>query len=297
VLVGLKNLGLEATPAILSTRENGRANEKYPLINQYNYVITRVKIGDDYYTLDATNKMIGFGKLSNEAYNGSARLIADLPALVPLSADSLHEAKVTSVFLMNDEKSKGLSGSFSSRLGQQEAIGFRERLSKQSKDDYFKDKKKSFSFETNITEGELDSLTTPEAPLTIKYNFSLTPNDEDIIYFSPLLTEAYKENPFKSAERLYPVEMPYCSDETYILNMEIPSGYKVEELPKSARVKLNDNEGMFEYIIAENNGRVQLRCRTTINKANFEPEDYQTLRDFFGFIVKKQAEQIVFKKN
>ncbi len=41
---------------------------------------------------------------------------------------------------------------------------------------------------------------------------------------------------------------------------------------------------------------IQLRSRVQLNKANFESEDYQTLRDFFAFIVKKQAEQIVFKK-
>ena len=78
--------------------------------------------------------------------------------------------------------------------------------------------------------------------------------------------------------------------------MEVPKGYKIEELPKSAKVMLNEDEGMFEYIIGESGGHIQLRCRTIIKKANFEPEDYQTLRDFFGYIVKKQAEQIVFKK-
>jgi hypothetical protein len=31
-------------------------------------------------------------------------------------------------------------------------------------------------------------------------------------------------------------------------------------------------------------------------KANFDPEDYATLRDFFAVIVKKQGEPIVFKK-
>ena len=74
--------------------------------------------------------------------------------------------------------------------------------------------------------------------------------------------------------------MPYCSDETYILNMEVPKGYVIDELPKSARVKLNEDEGMFEYIIAVSGDRIQLRCRTVIKKANFEPGDYQTLRDF-----------------
>jgi len=31
-------------------------------------------------------------------------------------------------------------------------------------------------------------------------------------------------------------------------------------------------------------------------KANFLPEEYELLREFFSMVVKKQSEQIVFKK-
>jgi hypothetical protein len=33
-----------------------------------------------------------------------------------------------------------------------------------------------------------------------------------------------------------------------------------------------------------------------MNKAWFAPEEYSSLRDFFGFVVKKENEQIVLKK-
>jgi hypothetical protein len=85
-------------------------------------------------------------------------------------------------------------------------------------------------------------------------------------------------------------------DETYVLNMEIPNGYVVDEMPKSARVSLNGTEGSFEYIIAKDDASIQMRSRIRLNKATFEPDDYSTLRDFFAFIVKQQSEQIVFKK-
>ena len=111
-----------------------------------------------------------------------------------------------------------------------------------------------------------------------------------------MLEEGYKENPFKAADRKYPVEMPYGFDETYIFNMEIPEGYVVDELPKSTKVTFNEDEGFFEYLIAADAGNVQFRSRVVLKKANFKPEDYATLRDFFAFIVKKQGEQIVFKK-
>jgi hypothetical protein len=162
--------------------------------------------------------------------------------------------------------------------------------------EYFATAKKGFPFEVEMSDTEIDSLKTPDDPVAVKYSFKFKPED-DIIYFNPLLTETVKENPFRSSERTYPVEIPYCLDKVYLLNMEIPKGYKVDEMPKSARVMLNEDEGMFEYIIAVNNNHVQLRCRISIKKANFAPDDYQTLRDFYAYVVKKEAEQIVFKKN
>jgi len=65
---------------------------------------------------------------------------------------------------------------------------------------------------------------------------------------------------------------------------------------KSASVSLNETEGSFEYIIAKDDSHIQLRSHIKLNKATFNPEDYGALRDFFACIVKKQSEQIVFKK-
>lgn len=294
LVAALKHLDYEAVPAILSTREHGFANEIYPLMDKFNYVICRVKIGDNYYLLDASNKNIGFGKLPAKAYNGSARIIDDAPLLVDLSADSLKETKITTLFMMNEDNK--INGTLSTQYGNFNSAKMREKLSKKESADYLREVKKEYGFDVDLNNVEIDSLKIPEEPLTVKYDiqFSL---DDDIFYFNPIITsEQIKENPFKATERLFPVEMSSCTDETYILNMEVPNGYKVEELPKSARVMLNDDEGMFEYIIGENGGRIQLRCRTVIKKATFDPEDYQTLRDFFAFIVNKESEQIVFKK-
>jgi len=78
--------------------------------------------------------------------------------------------------------------------------------------------------------------------------------------------------------------------------MDIPEGYVVDELPKSAKVVFNGDQGYFEYLLAQQGDKIQMRCRVRLNKAQFPPEDYGNLRDFFAFIVKKENEQIVLKK-
>ncbi len=287
---------MEAHPALLSTTGNGKAIEMYPILSKFNYVICEVKINDQKYLLDAANSKLGFNRLSNICYNGSARVIDPvLPELINLSADSLKESKTTTAFIVNEKDNK-LSASISSTKGYQESLGLREELSKESQPDFFKNLKKAFSGDVALSDESIDSLKYLNEPVKVNYAVTMDVGDDDVFYFNPMLGEQQKDNPFAAAERLYPVEMPYCVDETYIFNMEVPKGYTIDELPKSARVKLNENEGMFEYLIAKSGDNIQLRSRVKLEKAIYEPDDYQTLRDFFAYIVKKQAEEIVFKK-
>jgi hypothetical protein len=292
----LRSAGFEAHPVLLSTRSHGKTYDLYPIMNKFNYVITQVTIEDKTSMLDASDPDVGFKELPSKCYNGNARVVAEKPVIAELSADSLVESKLTTVFMINEENGKDISAAFSTQLGKLKSQDIRKKLKTTKQEDYFQEIKKSYPTEIELSDTEIDSLKIPEQPVTIKYNFKFSTNDEDIIYFNPILSEAYKENPFKAAERLYPVEMPYCFDESYVFNMEVPKGYAVEELPKSTRVKLNEDEGMFEYLIGSSGDMIQLRCRVQVKKANFAPEDYQTLRDFFAYVVKKQAEQIVFKK-
>ena len=104
------------------------------------------------------------------------------------------------------------------------------------------------------------------------------------------------QNPFKAMERKYPVEFSYPMDVTYILNLEVPDGYNVEEMPKSVKVTFNTTEGFFEYMIQKYEDHIQFRSRIKLDRTAYSPDEYNVLRDFFAVIVKKQNEQIVFKK-
>lgn len=292
----LKHEGINAEPVLLSTRSNGYTHEIYPLMDRFNYVIAGVAIDNNEYYLDATERKVGFTHLPLRCYNGHARFIsAQSPDPVYFVADSLKENKVTAVFISNDDKGK-LSSTFKSTLGYYESMSIREKITDKGKDELLKAIKSQYGAETNITDLEVDSLNNLDVPVQMKYNIQFNGFTEDIVYFNPMLAEATKDNYFKSAQRYYPVEMPYTFDEVYILNMEVPTGYQIDEIPKSTRVSLNESDGMFEYLVSENNGRIMLRSRIKINRAHFDPADYEGLRGFFDHVVKKHAEVIVFKK-
>lgn len=290
----LRNEGFTANPLLLSTRDNGRTFDQYPIMDKFNYVIAELEIGETIYLLDASDPDLGFNKLNPECYNGNGRVITAKPFLVNLSPDILKEATVSSVFLINGEN--GMSGTSSTLMGDIESANMRIDMKKENEESYFKNIQKSFSYDVKMDNKHIDSLKLPGMPVSVQYDFNFR-MDDDIIYFNPILSEnVYKTNPFKSAKRFYPVEMPYCMDETYILDMEIPEGYVVDELPKPEKAMMNEKDGFYEYLIQQADGHIQLRSRLKLNKAVYDPAYYETLRNFFAFVVQKQNEQIVFKK-
>ena len=288
---------LQADPVILSTRAHGFTHPVYPLLPRYNYVICALTIDSSRYFLDASEPWGSFGRLPGRCYNGLAELISTTaPSPVELSADAVTEGKTTMVIIRKDEKG-GLDAQFHIRPGFEEASTVREEIKEHGEKDYLKKLQALYTGDATVADLELDSLRLPDQPLEIGYSLHLTPDAAtDVYYFSPMLGEGYRANPFKSEVRSYPVEMQHAMDETYTLTMEIPSGFVVDEIPKSTKVSFNTDEGFFEYIVVKDDNQVQMRSRIKLRKANYTPEDYSTLRDFFAFIVKKQGEQIVFKK-
>jgi Domain of Unknown Function with PDB structure (DUF3857)/Transglutaminase-like superfamily/Domain of Unknown Function with PDB structure (DUF3858) len=292
----LRRAGIQADPVVLSTREYGFNLATYPILQRLNYVIARLVVDGHVYYLDAAHSQLGFGQLAGNCYNGHARIISNKDsASVYFETDSLKESKTTLVLISSTDK--GMEGTLQSVLGKEESYRLRLRLSGKDQKDYFKAIQTSWGEDMEISNGGIDSMQRLEDPVKVHYDFRLVqPAGASPLYINPMLGEGLRENPFKAAERKYPVEMPYMSDDMYVLTMQLPDGYVVDELPKSARVALNGDQGMFEYLIAAQNNTVQLRCRLKLNKANFSPDDYTNLREFFGYVVKKESETIVLKK-
>jgi len=292
----LRYAGVDADPVILSTRAHGYTYPLYPILNKFNYVICDANIDKKQVFLDATRPRLGFGKLPTACYNGHARVINAAATDLDFSPDSLMERKITSIMLTTNDKGE-MTGQLQQVPGYFESHEIRETIKEKGQDEFFKTVKKNYGQEVDLIDPHIDSLNNLQESVAIAYNFKLNQEKEDIIYVSPMFGEAYKENPFKSAQRFYPVEMPYASDETYIFSMIVPQGYVVDELPKSVIVKLNDaGDGQFEYIVSETNGTISMRTRIQLKRAFYQPAEYDLLREFFNLVVKKQAEQIVLKK-
>lgn len=290
----LRKAGLNADPVMMSTRAHGFINPMYPLLNRFNYVVASVNAETGTYFMDASLNYLGFGRLDKRCYNGGARIISSSIPAISFDADSLLEQNSSFVILAVD--SSGIHGSIQQKPTYFESCSIRGDIKEKGNDSYFKSLSKSLGNDAVVSNVTVNGLDNKEEPLMLSYDFSYKTDDEGIIYLNPMLSEAYKTNPFKSAERFYPVEMPYVSDELYTLNFTLPDGYEVDELPKPAMVKLNETDGLFQYLIQQSGNSIQFRCRLKLNKATFAPEEYESLRQFYDMVVKKESEQIVLKR-
>jgi hypothetical protein len=292
----LRYAGLKSDPVILSTTDHGFAWEYYPMITSFNYVLARCIADGKAVNLDATHPRLGFGKLLPECYNGHARVINQEATPIYLMADSLLERSVTAIFVSNDDKGNRI-GAMNQTLGYNKSYEIRDKVKEKGEQEFFKEVQKVYGEGVKMVSPRIDSLNNYETPLVLKYELELNKPTDDVVYINPMFGEAWEKNPFKSEERYYPVEMPYIRDETYLLTMEVPAGYTVDELPKQMVVKLDEKESaFFEYRISQSGSTISLRSRVKINRTVFGNDEYENLREFFNMIVNKQNEQIVFKK-
>lgn len=291
----LRNAGIEANPLVLSTRNNGYPPTLYPLMNRLNYVACQAMVDGKPVFLDASHSSLGYGRMMYDCYNGTARVVNEYAPGVDFISDSLVERKFTFATYSN------IDGKWQGRLqqtpGYYESVSLREELKSGSTEAYGRKLQKSFTDFAAISNVKVDSVKLLEHPVVVHFDLTPQHNGADLLYINPFAGEVLTENPFKSANRYYPVEMPFTIDETYTVYMEIPEGYVLDEAPKSVRMHMNEEgDGQFEYLISVSNSVISMRMRLQMKRTYFAPEEYEMIREFYNQIVSKQSEQLVFKK-
>ena len=98
-----------------------------------------------------------------------------------------------------------------------------------------------------IIKSEITNLDSLDKPLGEQYEIEMSLFDKlnDRIAFNPFLLDKRNTNPFKLAERTFPVDWGMASDDRFILTMHLPPQYTVETPPRKMSISLPDNGGRF----------------------------------------------------
>ena len=276
----LKAIGLEANPVILSTRGNGKINELYPSLEQFNYTIACVSLKGNDILMDASDPFTKPGMLPEHCLSGTGRLIKEegsrFVSLIPTEKNMRFEMLTASLNTSSGE----ITGSTVISKGGYEAHEMREAIKEQGESNLLKDFKKA-NAEWKIENFKLENKDNISESVKLSFDFHFPENvSSGTIYLNPMLSGRVESNPFTEQTRIYPVDLTAASDNAYIATIKIPEGYVVDEIPKPATVALPDNLGKFTYIINTSADAIKISSRITLNEFYFAAEEYEFLRPY-----------------
>jgi hypothetical protein len=300
LIAALRQAGLPAQPVLLSTRAHGRVNQTFPLLEQFNYVIGLLPLADNQeLLLDATEPLLPCGVLPTRCLNQTGRLVAakDQPGRWVNLTPKLRHNHYQDIKLTLDPQGNLTGKVHEEHAGYSGAVA-REKLQQLG------EKKYVTELANHHPSWELPAYTFADVaevskPLSFNYDVrqaASTAGTASELYVTPLASFGDTENPFRHAQRTYPVDLGAAHQDIIMVTLTLPAGYAAE-LPKPATISLPDQGGRFVYAASSPTpGTVQLVSRLTLDKPVYGAEEYAALREFYRLALAKQAEALVIKK-
>ncbi len=298
----LRYAKLDASPVILSTRENGYAGLYAPAISEFNHVIAQVKIGENYYLLDATSPYEMFGNIPMKCVNFQGRSI-------PLEGESdwvkleANLASTYSNFFYGELSEDGaLKGKWITSRNGYGASKMRERLQGSNSEEEFYEKIDEENNRIKINSFKVSNRESLDKPLTEEFeieikNFATLQNEQ--LLFNPYIDTKMSKNPFNLTERNYPIDFGSLVQEECYIEIKLPKGYAYPTEGKLKNISMALPERAARYIFKINNTTPDvliIESATQLNKPLFMPEEYFDLKEFFSRIIQAEKLDVVLKK-
>jgi hypothetical protein len=294
----LRSAGIEAQPAILSTRANGQVTEMYPMLSKFNTTVVRASASGNEYILDATDRLRKYDLIPTSILNVRALVIKPGPVewiTITSPKKYIHRAAAS----LTVDTTGEVRGTLESIDEEYSALAKRRDLSEKKPVEIarsvFSTEKTGLNIDTVTVTGQ-DSL---DAPLRIYAEVTGATYAQvsgDFIYVNPTMVDRLIASPFKLKDRRFPVDMSYKRAIVDVTNLKIPPGYEVAELPYSMRLSVGAEDAKYSRESAVEGGVIQVMMRMTFNTTTFQPSSYAVLKDFYEKMVAAESNQIVLKK-
>jgi len=217
-----------------------------------------------------------------------------------IEVDLMPKAPSNDVVMMNYEINANgeVSGKLKRQRTDYNAIIFRGNT-KNIKEDTYLEKLENENDKIEISDYSRTNEKDLKLPILENFSFSGSNFSEIIggsIYVNPMLFFTVTQNPFKQENREYPVDYGFPFVDKYNISIKIPEGYKVESLPTSILLNMEDNLGGFKFMISTTGNVIQLVMTHQINSPIIVADYYPMLKEFYQKMIEKQNEKIVLKK-
>ena len=298
LIAALRYAGIPCDPVLLSTRDNGLPTSIHPVLTDFNYVIARVALPDTVYYLDASDDFYPFGMLPQRCFNGKARWLGQKKSrwvdLAPLQKGSRH-----STIRLTLGEDGAIRGNVETVYSGYEAVRMRKRFYTAADEQAYREEVKSEFPTFEVSNIELSNVERIELSLTQKFDITIPAqnNTAGYLFLNPFFTCEWKENPFKAATRLFPVDFATPIEHITILHLEYPAdSYEVDNIPGKQTVDLPAAAGIFSVESTREENRITLQNVFSIYKTVFSTAEYQSLKELFNKMLEIQNTDILIRK-
>lgn len=296
LLVLLKRAEIHAEPVFLSTRSNGYVIQNYPVIDQFNHFIIKANCAGKDIFLDGGNKYRPVNELPFEVLNEVGILVPKVgePKWIKLPVQS----GVTSFEIKGRfDENAVFVGHAKLALSGELGVNFRESVIAKSDTTRLETTLSRINPGLTITNKKFIGKETVNEPFVESFDFSVQQQvNGDLLYFNPVLDANFLENPFKSAQRLSPMDFGIQINESYRLEVELPKGYSIESAPTDLNANLFSDAIQFNYKTKLNGRQLKLEIDFQSFRAIYPQSEYIEVQRFFDLISQKYSEQFVLKK-
>lgn len=298
-LINLLNAaGIKANLMLLSTRARSLPTKKHPVMSDFNYTIAKVEIDGKDYLLDATNKYMAFGMLPYRALNHYGRVMdfKNESYWFDILPNQINKKRIRVQLKFNVEEKKCF-GIFDVVNTGYTAVNKRQELDENSEQNYLDSIEEDIEGDLSIISYQLREDQNTDTKVSERFEFEMeNVLNADMVYLNPFLLRFFSKNPFLSDERHYPVDFGYARSYKYGINIEIPEGFEVHELPENKAVKLGDNLIMFKFLHQKTSNQVSLTFDLNLNSSHIKTENYQGLKDLFKHVTDVQNNSLIVLK-
>lgn len=293
----LKAAGIDAFPIILSTRANGRIPLTHPSAAAFNFCITGVEIDEKLYTIDVSDKYSIWNVIPNKAMVTQARIMKEgFDKWIDLSTASKGIEYIMSMYKFNDNGE--YEGNITSSYRQKDAYEFRNYLYGKHKDEQNYQEELAKRIGLSIENFKIENGT--DLGKDVVRKFSIKPDirlGDEFVYIDPMIIKQFDENPFKAETRKFPIQFDYIENHLQTINIAIPKGYVVDELPQSATFLLDEENSIrFSYIAASDDQFINIKYQFNLNNLLVLPDKYPNIQDFFTKVISKCSEMVILKR-
>jgi hypothetical protein len=298
----LRRADLNAFPVLTSTLGNGKPIPFRVSLRQFDRVLTGVILDDGTITLiDASAWPNPIGLLPKSDCNGEGLMLKDEGNIewIPLQSKISDRSALLSEISLTPE---GLvRGKVSFSETGHAAVAGREMIRNKDVQTFVKDHYKEMVAGGQLTEISAEANPDWNTP-GLKGSFLLESSSYatvsgNKIYLNPMLNMGLTETPFKNPDRKFGVDFGPPMASTYVFSFTIPSGYQVEEAPKSMKLVLDEQALSFDYLVDRSNPElIKITVKRSIKTPFVSVEKFPDLQQFYSTMVAKMAEQIVLTK-